>query len=352
MNIKMKPTAQNQEIDRALGQNLANQAIEIRSEQHKVNTAISAIYRAALSGSAHYQQELHAIIGSCFNFDSSWKFRTSDRKKWSVNYSNLFNLPTSFMRDWEVDDIPGIDVLAKISHDSVGNAVALSLPEVDGPKKYIQWCQSRGLSSMMTIEIEDEMEGGVFNLSFYRARPESFSTKDLLKLELLAPHIAASIEINKQAKFTQLSRERSGIAVADRTGKIRDVDKRFTDYLESRYAWTSNCLLPSPLLVDAENLIGGAASENIEEFTIIPVDGFYFLFLQSNSLVSELSPRELQIAKLYQSGQAHKLIAKSLGISPETVKHHLKSIYRKLGVTSRSQAVEQIRDGIANCVYR
>jgi DNA-binding CsgD family transcriptional regulator len=35
-------------------------------------------------------------------------------------------------------------------------------------------------------------------------------------------------------------------------------------------------------------------------------------------------------------------MAKSLGLSPETVKHHLKSIFSKLGVHSRSEALERL----------
>ena len=39
-------------------------------------------------------------------------------------------------------------------------------------------------------------------------------------------------------------------------------------------------------------------------------------------------------------GHSDKVIARSLTISPSTVHYHLKNIYRKLGVTSRSQAIK------------
>lgn len=44
----------------------------------------------------------------------------------------------------------------------------------------------------------------------------------------------------------------------------------------------------------------------------------------------------VEIAK----GQSNKLVARQLGVSPETIKSHLKSIYSKLGVNNRTQAVQ------------
>ncbi|MNF09648.1 HTH-type transcriptional regulator AlkS [compost metagenome] len=40
----------------------------------------------------------------------------------------------------------------------------------------------------------------------------------------------------------------------------------------------------------------------------------------------------------------NKKIARALGVSPETVKWHLKNIYGKLGVTGRDEAIARMRD--------
>jgi DNA-binding NarL/FixJ family response regulator len=48
-----------------------------------------------------------------------------------------------------------------------------------------------------------------------------------------------------------------------------------------------------------------------------------------------LTPRERDIVAAIVAGQANKDIARSLGISEETVKHHLTSIFNKLGVSNR-----------------
>jgi LuxR family transcriptional regulator, maltose regulon positive regulatory protein len=54
-----------------------------------------------------------------------------------------------------------------------------------------------------------------------------------------------------------------------------------------------------------------------------------------------LSARETDILKLIAQGLSNKEIARSLAIGPETVKTHLKSVFTKLGVERRAQAVSR-----------
>ncbi|MDH3560594.1 MAG: response regulator [Gammaproteobacteria bacterium] len=53
---------------------------------------------------------------------------------------------------------------------------------------------------------------------------------------------------------------------------------------------------------------------------------------------TKLTPRENEILALLAEGQSNKVIARNLGISDGTVKLHVKSILRKLGVHSRVEA--------------
>lgn len=52
-----------------------------------------------------------------------------------------------------------------------------------------------------------------------------------------------------------------------------------------------------------------------------------------------LSERELEVLGLLSKGLANKQIATALGISEHTVKFHVSSIYTKLNVTNRTEAV-------------
>src|SRR6476660_9265610 len=52
-----------------------------------------------------------------------------------------------------------------------------------------------------------------------------------------------------------------------------------------------------------------------------------------------ISPREREVLGLLLDGMPNKLIARQLGISEKTVKAHLTSIFRQIGVTDRVQAI-------------
>ena len=56
-----------------------------------------------------------------------------------------------------------------------------------------------------------------------------------------------------------------------------------------------------------------------------------------------LTARECEILALLASGQSNKELARSLGISPNTVKTHLASLYLKLEVDRRVHAIETAR---------
>lgn len=62
---------------------------------------------------------------------------------------------------------------------------------------------------------------------------------------------------------------------------------------------------------------------------------------------NQLSARELEVLTLVGRGRSNDEIAKALFISPHTVKNHVSSIYRKLGVKDRTHAaLAAIRMGL------
>jgi DNA-binding NarL/FixJ family response regulator len=55
--------------------------------------------------------------------------------------------------------------------------------------------------------------------------------------------------------------------------------------------------------------------------------------------VAPLTPREIEILALLAEGLGNKVAAARLGISEHTVKTHVESLFAKLGVTTRTEAV-------------
>ena len=64
----------------------------------------------------------------------------------------------------------------------------------------------------------------------------------------------------------------------------------------------------------------------------------------SGGLLEALTEREEEVLRHLFDGHSNKAIARSMFVSVETVKTHLKHVYGKLGVTNRNAAVARARE--------
>ncbi len=60
---------------------------------------------------------------------------------------------------------------------------------------------------------------------------------------------------------------------------------------------------------------------------------------ESETVISPLTPREIEILQYIAQGYLNKQIAAELGISEQTIKNHVTSILRKLNANARTEAV-------------
>ncbi len=60
--------------------------------------------------------------------------------------------------------------------------------------------------------------------------------------------------------------------------------------------------------------------------------------------IETLSKREAEVAAAYADGASYKVIARDLGISPTTVRSHLRTVYGKLNVTSKIALAQVLTD--------
>jgi len=95
--------------------------------------------------------------------------------------------------------------------------------------------------------------------------------------------------------------------------------------------------LPEGVEVVAEATTLGAArasADNADAYLIAATP-----VADDDPRVESLTPRELQVLELVADGLPNKAIAAALGVSDETVKFHLTSVFGKLGASNRTDAV-------------
>jgi len=61
--------------------------------------------------------------------------------------------------------------------------------------------------------------------------------------------------------------------------------------------------------------------------------------LASRQPAVELTPRELEVLRLISEGKSNKVIGVSLSIAEVTVKSHVRAVFAKLNVLSRTEAI-------------
>lgn len=105
-------------------------------------------------------------------------------------------------------------------------------------------------------------------------------------------------------------------------------------------------MLLERLAIESPSRILRNGDETINEVVFeSDIDGEHYCLIrcrpQKNQSVS-LSPREQAIAKLVAQGLPNKLIGIHLHISPWTVATHLRRMFTKLGVTSRTAMITRL----------
>jgi DNA-binding NarL/FixJ family response regulator len=88
------------------------------------------------------------------------------------------------------------------------------------------------------------------------------------------------------------------------------------------------------------------ALRNVLEGRAVMPAGWQSVSAEMDDPLAALSVREREILSLLASGMSNKQIAGQLTISSNTVKFHLRTIYSKLGVRNRVQAMQAVGRGV------
>jgi len=204
---------------------------------------------------------------------------------------------------------------------------------------YLEYSRPAGIEHALGLVLTDEIADLGEMVFLFRSDPGSpFGTADAALLELMAPHLANAW---KQAQIAHHMRAASGglsgyagFAVADALGVMHATGDQFSLAVRSALPGWTGPYLPDSL----RGLVkGGGGAVRLPGWSFIsrPSDGRFLLAVAETAGGEDLTPSEFRAASLYVEGKTQAQVARSLGVSPATVRNQLASVYRKLEVHSK-----------------
>lgn len=204
----------------------------------------------------------------------------------------------------------------------------------------------------------------------------NFTERDRLLLNLLRPHLFqaycnAQRYQQVQQRLIQLQQllTHIGLIILDTSGQIEWITPQANQYLESYFGKTlERSQVPTSLWAWIRYQVASTQTSNqttsfvplrieqndkqlVIQLVVESLQGRYLLLLEEHTLsllpvleLLGLSSRETEVLFWVMRGEANQAIAKHLDVHPSTIRKHLESIYHKLGVQSRTEAIAQALD--------
>lgn len=132
-----------------------------------------------------------------------------------------------------------------------------------------------------------------------------------------------------------------GAAVIDAHGLFHEAQPRFFELLEEHFPdCPHESALPFPLPAAGQTTSHERLCVRCEA-----LGDLFMLQIWKAGPLDRLTPRERQIVMAVSQGLSFKQAARKIGVAPSTVANHLYRVYRKLGVSSRTELAAVVHPG-------
>ncbi len=190
------------------------------------------------------------------------------------------------------------------------------------------------IERILSTAHRDERSGLYSLVTLYRSNPEAhFTDAEKALQQRITVHL---FEAASHSFFIHLLRNTEmiagrGSALVDRHGMYHEVQPRFQDLLDEAFPERGQSL-PFPIPEPGTKTTHGQLCVSSE-----PLDELFMLQAWKAGPLDALTAREREVVISVAQGLSFKQAARKIGIAPSTVANHLYRIYRKLGVSSRTE---------------
>lgn len=238
------------------------------------------------------------------------------------------------------------DPFAALTADNAGRCVdlydAISRDAFVRSPLYRQHASRFRIEHALSIQLHDADSGLEHLVSLWRADyRHPFSPVERAALQFLMPHLVEARRHNLfahiQASLGGAPPRQGGAAVCDDTGIVHQFEDRWLELLRGQWPqWRGPNLQPE-LLRAIRRQPSGSAGIDALVLNWSPLGMRTLLQLRPQAPADRLTRRERQVARLLQDGHTYKSIAQQMQVTPNTVRAHMYTLYRKLGVNNKAQ---------------
>ena len=289
-----------------------------------------------------------ASLNPMVPFDAAWWGQVEpDRPGGSaknVMHGSL-GLSPGFAEEWNT--IARCDDFARNSMQRLGEAVVYNgaVEDIDTEGDAVSaFCRRHGLYHCLAVTLTFPSSGLLFFISLYRDYPQpSFSRTEAVCLEEYSAHLLNGwVQCLRRAHRNRLQDHWDCVALTSTAGRVLYIGKQLSRVLEERFDDWQGTFLPDPLTETLTTPRRIRLKRHLTGLRVQPCGHLASLTL-SGINDSRLSPRELDVAQLYAQGQSYKEVARSLNVTPATVRTYLRQVYTQLGVNNKLELATTLR---------
>lgn len=267
--------------------------------------------------------------------------------EYAVHTLHYYNQPRRILEDFDRVDPKERHVLNGRAFQNPGITFRCVAADEFSPA-LLAHCRRFHVEHLMPTWSVEPISGLGEMISLHRSDAERPFTEDEGRFQQsLVPHLAETWRICRMKKMLSdmpfPNGSNSGAAAVDVKHVLHLVDPGFIQLMQQEWPDWRGPHVPAEL---AASLARGEAHfvGNTLVIGSLPLNDLTILRVRSKAKVDSLSRREREVAKLFAAGQTNKEIAKSLLLSPATVRNHLTAAYTKLGVNNKVALLEMLRE--------
>lgn len=289
-----------------------------------------------------FQEQVLNEIDQFIGFDRAWwGIMSPTASGFTLLSSYRANLPDSYVEKWQAYTFD--DRLAMSVSNAPTRTVRFGTRDLHSTKGLYEINADVGNKHALctAIKLPGRRDDFLFVSLFRGGRSAAFDRSEVWAKQFLMPHLYMAWRHNLARRQDQRD-EISGMpqvlscAFVDMRLGVLDAPPRFLELIRSVWPSWMPPVLPQAL-ADALRRSPDGANVSFGElaFSLRQAGGLRLLGISAVSALDRLTPRESQVAAAFAAGQSYKEVARSLSISPATVRHYLREIYVKLGLTDK-----------------